>query len=86
MLNVLFLLTTFASHTQPLHLLEFLDFFRDKIDIFLRSTGLERRLASLEVATVVLRTYEGEDDNVCGHSSNEDALDKGVIRHVLWAI
>lgn len=86
MLNVLFLLTPFASHTQSLHVPDFLGFFRDNVDIILRSTGLERRPASLEVATVILGTYEGENDNVCSHSSNEDALDKGVIRHVLWAI
>jgi len=86
MLGVLFLLTTFVSHTQSHHVPDFLGFFRDSVDIFLRSTGLERRLASLEVATVILRTYEGENDNVCGRSSDEDALNKGIIRHVLWAI
>lgn len=83
MLYVLFLLTSFASGTQPLHVLSF---FRGKVDVFFRSTSLERRLASLKVAPVVLGTYEGEDDNVYGHTSNEDALDKGIIWHVFWAI
>ena len=47
---------------------------------------MERRLASLEVASVALGTYEGEDDDVHGHTSNENALDKGVIWHIFWTI
>jgi hypothetical protein len=84
-LNIFFLLTSFTSHTHYL-LLDFLDFFRDRVDISLRSTNLERRLGSLEVASVVLGTYEREDDEVCGDTSDENALDKGVIRHVFWTI
>ena len=34
---------------------------------------------------MVLGTYEGENDNVYGYRSDEDALDKAVIRHVFRA-
>ena len=85
-LIILFLLTSCTSHTQYLLFSVFLDFSRDRVDVFLRSTSLKCRPSSLEVASVVLGPYESEDDGVCGHRSNEDALDKGVIWHIFWAI
>ena len=85
-LDILFLLTPFTFHTRYLHLPDFLGFFWDRSDIFLRSTSLERRLSSLKVASVVLGAYEGEDDDICGDTSYENALDHGVVWHVFWAI
>ena len=38
------------------------------------------------MASVVLRPYEGEDNDVCGHASDENTLDKSVIWHIFWAI
>ena len=64
----------------------FLGFIRNRADVFLGSPSLERRLASLEVGSVVLGTYEREDDDVCDNTSDEDALDNGIIWHVFWAI
>ena len=61
-------------------------FSRHRTDVFSRSTGLERRLSFLEVASVVLGTDEGKEDDVCGNTSDENALDKGVIWHIFWAI
>ena len=58
--------------------------YRD--DFFRRSTGLERRLASLEVASVVLGADEGKDDDVCGHTSDENSLNQSVVWYVFWAI
>ena len=56
--------------------------FRNGIHVLLRSTGLERRLASLEMASVVLGPDEGEDKDVSSHDTDEDTLDEGVVRHV----
>jgi hypothetical protein len=86
MLNVIFLLTPFTSRARSPHVPDFLDFIRDRVGVFLRSTNLERCLASLEVTAVVLGTYKGENDNVYGNRSDEDALNQGVIRHIFWAV
>ena len=85
-LNDLFLLTSCTSHTWSLCPLDFLDLLRDRIDVFLRSTSLERRLSSLEVTSVVLGPYEGKDDDIRGHASDENTLDKSVIWYIFWAV
>ena len=54
-------------------------FFWDRVDVFPRDTCLERRLASLEVASVVFGSNERENDEACGHTSDEDALDQNVV-------
>jgi len=61
-------------------------FFWHQGDVFLQSTGLKSCLAFLEVTSMVLGTNEGEDNNACGHASNENAPNQSVVRHVLWAI
>jgi len=82
--KVTFLLTS-TSHTRPLSIRDSAGFSRDRTDVLLGSTGLERRLASLKVASVVLRTDEGEDDEVDGNDSDEDTLNEGVVGNILWA-
>ena len=57
-----------------------------RVDDFPRGTSLERRLASLEVASVVLGSDKCEDDEVCEHTSHEDALDQRVVWRVLYAL
>jgi len=57
----------------------------DGVDVLLGSTDLEGSLASLKVASVVLRTEEGEDDDVRGNDTNKDALNEGVVRYDLGA-
>ena len=47
--------------------------------VLLGSTGLERGLASLEVASVVFGTDEGEEEEIGGDDTDEDTLDEGVI-------
>jgi len=84
--NGYFLLSSFAPHARPLKVVDSLMFSQRRADVFLRSTGLERRLSFLEVASVVLGTNEGKHDDVRGHTSDKDALDQSVVRHVLRAI
>jgi len=57
-----------------------------RVNVFLRDISLERRLASLKVASVVLGSDECEDDDVYGHTSNEDTLDQGVVWHVFYPV
>jgi hypothetical protein len=85
-LNGILLLTAFTSHTRPLNALNPLGFCQNRNHILLRSTSLERCLASLEVVPVVLGTDESEDNDVGGHNADEDALDKGVVRHIFWPL
>ena len=40
---------------------------------------MEGGLASFEVASVVLRTKEGEDDDISGNDTDKDTLDKSVV-------
>lgn len=82
MLNHPFLLHSLTFNTFAPHVLGFPNFCRDKADVLLRSTGLERRLASLKVASMVFRTNEREDNDVGSHASDEDALNEGIIWYV----
>ena len=86
--NVLgfFFLLPSTSNTRLLHVSNPTCFLRNGTNVLLRSTSLERGLASLKVASVVFRTEEGEDNNVRGNTSDEDALNERIVRHVFWAL
>ena len=58
----------------------------DGVHVLLRCASLERRLTSLEVTPVVFGTDEGEDDDVDSYSTDEDALNEGVVWHVFWTV
>jgi hypothetical protein len=81
-LNLLLLITSRAPNARPVKAVDFV--FPRRVDVLPRRIGLERRLAILEVAPVVLRSNEGEDDNVDGHTSDKDSLNQGVVRNDLW--
>lgn len=83
MLFFAFLVTSFAPRARPLGSL---GFFQDGVHVILRSASLERRLAPLEVTSVILGTDEGHDDEVGGHNPDEDSLDEGIVRYVFWAV
>ena len=87
-LNALFLLIAFASHARPLiKVVNSLDLRWGRVhDVVLRGASLECSLSFLEVASVVLRAYQGEDNDVGGHGSDEDGLDECVVWHILRAI
>ena len=63
--------------------MDYIGIFRSRVNVFLGGTGLEGGLASLEVASVILRADEGEDDNVKGNDADEDTLDEGVVGYDL---
>jgi hypothetical protein len=80
MLDVALLLRT-ASHARPV--LSSVGVAYEVADVLFGSTRLEGRLAPLEVASVVLGTEEGEDDDVRGNDTDEDTLDEGVVGYDL---
>ena len=53
------------------------------VDILLGSTGLGGSLASLKVASAVLRTEEGEYEDVRGNDTNKNTLNEGVVGYDL---
>ena len=57
----------------------------DGVDILLGSTCLEGSLASFKVASMVLRTEEGEDEDVRGDDTNKNTLNEGVVGYDLGA-
>jgi hypothetical protein len=80
------LLFTSAPSARLLCISDAISLRRGGAYVLLRSTGLECRLSPLEVAPVVLRTDEGEDNDVSGNCSNEDSLNESVVWHILRAI
>ena len=79
-----FFVNSEAPYARPFNVVDSLVLMvsRHRADVLLRSAGLERCLAFFEVASVVLGTDEGEDDDVYGHTSDEDTLNQSVVRHV----
>lgn len=76
----------FASGNRFVRFLDTLSFLWNRVHVLLRSACLERRLSPLEVTSVVFGTDQGEDDDVDGNRTDEDALNEGVVWHVFWAI
>jgi len=84
-LNVFFLPSSRTSHARTFKVMRCLVFSWaswTRVDLLLRSSGLEHRLSSLKVAPVVLGANEGEDDDVGGYNSDEDALDESIVWHI----
>ena len=57
----------------------------DGVNILLGSTGLEGSLASLKVSPAVLRTKEGEYEDVRGGDTGKNTLNEGVVGYDLGA-